>query len=198
MEVLETITREKECIRCGATFTATMEKLALLGWPERPSEFKRRKEHCPDCKQKLRDEMAEKSKNAVLGWTDFDAVKEHFKENPPQKGDPLIIASFQYHTNEYLRVYVEVPEHTRQKRIIVNRGSTYGGSSFYRSGQSTYHPKGQTRLLPDHPVMSELFKAFGGRLSLTDDALAAVSRGEGIESFEKDRLGVVSLKKPKP
>jgi hypothetical protein len=45
--------------------------------------------------------------------------------------------------------------HGRQHRIIIDKGCGFAGASFYRTGQSTFAPKGQTSLLPLVPAVAE-------------------------------------------
>lgn len=187
MRTIETdrsIRIEKVCKTCETPFVATMDYNEPLGWPTSPSAFKKRRMNCPDCRIAEAQARQQRLDNERLKWT-FETVKKYFADNPPQVGDPLILANLQFHQSEYQRVYVEKPEHTKQRRIIVDQPGTVGGLTFYRSGQSCFAPKGQTRLLPDHPVMAQLFDRFGSRIVLDDQALAAVMAGEEITAFSK-------------
>jgi len=61
--------------------------------------------------------------------------------------------------NTYALVTVEVPEHTKQKRIVIKSYSNgYSGQSFQRSGKNCNAPKGQVWLLPYRAVIGDLIK----------------------------------------
>lgn len=62
------------------------------------------------------------------------------------------------------------PASERQKRIIIDRGDSYGGASYYRSGKSGFAPKGQTKLLPFVEAVAERL-SFDQDTVLTDEDL---------------------------
>jgi hypothetical protein len=89
----------------------------------------------------------------------------------------MLILDTSYGLNTYVLVTVEVPEHTKQKRIVIySHTNGYSGQSFHRSGQNCFSPKGQVRLLPYHSVIGELIKKGNGRdLLLTLEEVAAIA-----------------------
>jgi len=142
----DTITTVKNCRKCGQPFTAQMRKL-MGRFPVPVDRFKAEPATCPEC---LEREAAERDAQALRRKLNFDseAVKAHFEQNPPTEGQTLILTMFQHHTNSYRLVRVIKADHGRQKRIIIDKGDAWGGASYYRSGKSCFHPKGQTILLP--------------------------------------------------
>lgn len=153
----ETITWVKKCKDCGCRFKDSMTSLMGL-FPVRVRDFKTDTGQCPGCreKQRLRDEKQFFARD--LHWN-FNSVKNYFTENPPFLGQELIVLDTSYNMNTYALVKVTNPEHTRQKRIIIEGYSNgYSGMSFYRSGKNCFSPKGQVRLLPYHPKIGALIK----------------------------------------
>ena len=190
----DVIHADKHCKTCGKPFTATLKYLHPVGWPSSPSAFRSRRDNCPSCKQQEEEARRTRLMNERLQWT-FETVKKHFADNPPKEGDPLIVANLQFHQSEYQRVYVTNPSHTKQRRLIVDKPGTVGGLTFYRSGQSCFAPKGNTSLLPDHPVMAKLFECFGDRIVLDDKALAAVMANADIDVFiHESSFGPITVK----
>lgn len=156
------ITWNKTCTGCDRRFTDTMS--TLMGrFPGPVRMFKVPTGLCPECgkAEKVRWEKLIAARD--LHWT-FDSVKEHFIENLPVKGQELIVLDTSWGQNSYALVTVDVPEHTRQKRIVIKSYSNgYSGQSFYRSGKNCFAPTGQVRLLPYHPVIGDLIKKGNGR-----------------------------------
>lgn len=105
----------------------------------------------------------------LLNFTD-ELVKEHFDQHPPYEGQILILSMQQHNTNRYRLVKVVNPASGRQKRIIIDRGDSFGGASYYRSGKSCFAPKGQTRLLPFSEAVAERL-SFDRDTVLTDEVL---------------------------
>jgi len=103
----------------------------------------------------------------------FDDVLKIFTETPPQQGQTLILAMQQNHFNRYRLVKVVNPASGRQKRIIIDNGCPWGGSSYFRSGKSGFAPKGQTRLLPFVEAVAERL-SYDRETTLNDDELASL------------------------
>lgn len=157
-----TITWDKECTGCGCRFMDSMS--TFMGrFPGPVKSFKVPTGVCPECKKA---EMARREKLIAardLHWT-FESVREYFIKKPPVKGQELIVLDTSWHMNTYALVTVEVPEHTKQKRIVIKSYSNgYSGQSFQRSGKNCNAPKGQVRLLPYHAVIGDLIKKGNGR-----------------------------------
>ncbi|HCF4080868.1 hypothetical protein [Pseudomonas aeruginosa] len=155
-----TVSQVKTCRSCSTTFTATMSKL-LGSFPVPVQVFRDRQDDCPDCKAAAMAAFEATSLRRRLNFTE-EQVKAHFTANPPAQGDTLILAMGQFHRNTYRLVRVVNPASGAQKRIIVDKGDSFGGASYYRSGKSTFHPKGQTVLRPFIP-------AIGAKLSYESD-----------------------------
>ncbi|WP_408601999.1 hypothetical protein [Pseudomonas sp. PLMAX] len=99
----------------------------------------------------------------LLNFTD-ELVKEHFDLHPPYAGQILILSMQQHNMNRYRLVKVVNPASGRQKRIVIDRGDSFGGASYYRTGKSGFAPKGQTKLLPYIEAVAE-------RLSIDRDTV---------------------------
>ena len=56
------------------------------------------------------------------------------------------------------------PDSEQQKRIIIDKGDSFGGASYYRSSKSGFATKGQTKQLP-------FVEAFAERLSFDQDTV---------------------------
>lgn len=146
----------------------------LLGrFPVPVRDFKVTSGLCPECKREDDARWNKLRAACLLNWTP-EAVREHFLEYPPEKGQELIVYDSSWNSNTYALVTVEVPEHTRQKRIVIASYSNgYNGQSFYRTGQNCYAPTGQVRLLPYHKEIGARIKANAGheiRLELCEVA----------------------------
>lgn len=157
-----TITWDKKCTGCGRRFTYSMT--SLMGSFPRPVRlFKVPTGHCPECHTENEARRETLRAACRLNWS-FETVKAHFLEHPPVKGQELIVYDSSWNSNTYALVTVEVPEHTRQKRIVIASYSNgYSGQSFYRTGQNCHTPKGQVRLLPYHPEIGGRIKSNGDR-----------------------------------
>lgn len=169
-----TITWDKDCTGCGRRFTDSMS--TLMGrFPLPVKLFKVPTGLCPECERVEKDWWGKLIAARDLHWT-FDSVKEHFTENPPVRGQELIVLDTSWHTNTYALVTVESPEHTKQKRIVIKSYSNgYSGQSFHRSGQNCFAATGQVRLLPYHPAVGELIKGGNGReVQLTLEEVATL------------------------
>ena len=64
------------------------------------------------------------------------------EENPLVEGDEIAVRETQAGMWTYRLRHVTSPDHGGQHRIVVDQEG-----SFYRSGNSCFHPKGQTRLV---------------------------------------------------
>lgn len=111
----------------------------------------------------------------LLNFTD-ELVKEHFDQHPPYAGQILILSMQQHNMNRYRLVKVVNPASGRQKRIIIDKGDSFGGASYYRSGKSGFAPKGQTKLLPFVEVVAERL-SFDRDTVLTDEVLQGLFSG---------------------
>lgn len=109
---------------------------------------------------------------------DFDDVKLHFDEFPPEVGDTLILAMPQHHMNRFRLVKVEKTNHGRQRRIIVTDPCCFAGASYYRTGKSCFAPKGQTRLLPYVESVAKLIEE-GKDTILVDEQIAQALGKQG-------------------
>lgn len=110
-----------------------------------------------------------------LNYT-FESTKAHFEENPPSSGDVLILSMQQNHMSCYRLVKVVNPASGRQRRIIISHGDAYAGTSYYRSGKSSFAPTSQTRLLPMVPAVAERL-SFDQKTTLSDEDLAVLLAG---------------------
>lgn len=89
-----------------------------------------------------------------FGWT-HDSVKEYITTNPLSVGDSMIIYNGQGGLHSYSLALVMSPASGPQRRVILSKAGTYGGTSFHRSGKNCYSPKSQTRLLPPIPELMQ-------------------------------------------
>ena len=87
-------------------------------------------------------------------------------DKPLQVGDELMLYGGQYMQHSYKLVRVEMVNHGKQHRIVVSDGLGWGGCSFYRTGISCFHPKGQTYLIP---VINEIKKQLDSTGSVVFD-----------------------------
>lgn len=149
----ESVTCEKTCPSCDRIFTAKMNKL-LGAFPVPVRVFKIASERCLPCTEAARTKDSADSLRRRLNFS-REQVRSHFIENSPHKGDTLILCMQQYHRSTYRLVIVENPDYGRQHRIIIDKGCSFAGASFYRTGQSTFAPKSQTSLLPLVPTVAE-------------------------------------------
>lgn len=152
-----TITWTKNCTDCGCRYKASMS--TLMGrFPIPVSVFKANVGQCPECREKQKVQLEKLNSARNLHWT-YDLVKKHFTANPPSKGQELLVLDTSWNTNTYALVTVANPEHTKQKRIVIDYHTNgYSGQSFYRSGKNCFSPKGQVRLLPYNTVIGDLIK----------------------------------------
>lgn len=149
----ESVTYDKSCPSCGISFVAKMSKF-FGRFPVPVRVFKSTPESCPECAEASLEKAKTDSLRRLLNFSRED-VKAHFLANAPAKGDTLILCMQQFNQNNYRVVIVENPDHGRQHRIIIDKGCGFAGASFYRTGQSTFAPKGQTSLLPLVPAVAE-------------------------------------------
>ncbi len=106
---------------------------------------------------------------------DDDSTRAHFLENPPKVGDELILHMTDYHDNRYRLVRVEATRSTKigkPSKIIITRPDS-GGASYWISGKSSFHPKGQTTLIPLVSVMAAVLN-HDSDTSLTLDQVRAI------------------------
>ncbi len=170
----DTVTQEKQCQRCSKPFIATMSKL-LGRFPVPVAEFRQRPDDCPACTEAFRAQMEVTLHRRRLNFTE-DQVKEYFTANPPAQGDTLILSMSQHHRNAYRLVRVANPASGKQRRIIIDKGDAFGGSSYYRSGKSTFAPKGQTVLRPFVATVAAML-SYDTETELSDAELAALLTG---------------------
>src|SRR5690606_33717067 len=109
-------TTEKSCRECGKTYAAQMT--SILGrFPTPVKAFKTEPGTCPECRETQQKALAATFRRRMFGF-DHDSIAEHFKANPPQAGQPLILAMFQHNMSNYRLVRVAKADHGRQRRII--------------------------------------------------------------------------------
>lgn len=90
----------------------------------------------------------------LFGWTPT-ATREYIEKRPLVRGDLMIIYNGQAGFHQYALAEVQNPSAGRQKRVILSKAAHYGGTSFYRTGQNCYSPKGQSRMIPPVPALIE-------------------------------------------
>lgn len=99
-------------------------------------------------------------------------IKEYFISNTPNTGDELLIVDTGHDLNTFIITKVVHGSHGRQRRIITEHCSHYGGHSWYRSGKNCWSPTGQGVLLPPHKAVIEFIKSKGNtRLVIDSDKL---------------------------
>ncbi|EPG9355238.1 hypothetical protein ACKU3Z_030130 [Pseudomonas aeruginosa] len=170
----DTVIQEKQCKSCSKPFVATMSKL-LGSFPVPVAKFRQQPDDCPSCKEASRAQLEAILHRRRLNFTE-DQVKEYFTTNPPALGDTLILSMSQYHRNAYRLVRVANPASGKQRRIIIEKGDAFGGSSYYRSGKSTFAPKGQTVLRPFVAAVAARL-SYDTETDLSDAELAALLPG---------------------
>lgn len=164
----ETVTCEKACSNCGALFDAQMTEL-LGRFPYPISTFKSTPGTCPSCIKMSWEKREVSSLRRRLNFS-REQVKAHFTDNPPSKGDALILCMQQYNQSRYRLVKIVNPDHGRQHRIIIDNGCSFAGASYYRTGQSTFAPKSQTFLLPFVALVADEL-SYEQDTELTDESL---------------------------
>ena len=153
----ETISWRKTCNDCGRVFVDSMTTLAGK-FPMRARDFKADTGQCPECKEGRELELEKTLLATTLNWTP-DEIKAHLLTYPPYKDQELIVHDASAGMNTYALVKVVNPEHTKQKRIVIEGYTNeYSGMSFYRNGVNCYAPKGQVRLLPYNETIGNLIK----------------------------------------
>ncbi|MGH8420773.1 MAG: hypothetical protein ACRER3_00265 [Pseudomonas fluorescens] len=90
----------------------------------------------------------------LFGWT-WDTVKAHLQEQPPNVGEVMIIYNGHGGFHSYSLATVVNPAAGRQKRIVLSKAGSSGGTSFHRSGINAVMPKGRTRMIPSVPALME-------------------------------------------
>jgi len=126
-------------------------------------EFKVDAGICPKCRAKMNKRFEELRAVTSLYWTE-ETTKDYFTDNPPVRGQELLIHDTSGWGHTYALVTVDVPSHTNQKRIVISGYTNgYSGRSFYRSGKNCYAPKGQVTLLPYNAIIGDLIKKGNGR-----------------------------------
>ncbi len=154
------VTWRKTCDMCETKFEDTMTKM-FGRFPCRVSDFKVDFGTCKSCREDRKTRYAKLFYARDLHWT-LESVKEHFESNPPYKGQELLVLDTSGNLNTYALVSVEVAQHGKQKRIVIDGYTNgYSGQSFYRSGKNCFAPKGQVRLLPYNDVIGGLIKSDG-------------------------------------
>lgn len=94
-------------------------------------------------------------KDLLLGWTE-EKTKAYIETKPLAAGDLMVVASTYGGLASYELVKVINPAHGRQRRVLVSgHRSPHAGATFYRSGKNCFSPKGQTRLIPPSPEISD-------------------------------------------
>ena len=167
----------KTCAGCGSRFKDSMSKF-FGRFPIPVRVFKQQSGECCDCKEKRDIHYKTLFFARDLHW-DYESVKEYFTENPPYKGQELLILDTSYNVNTYALVTVEKPEHTRQKRIVISCYTNgYSGQSFYRSGKNCFSPKGQVRLFPYNKKIGDMIKKSGSSelIISSEDVLKIIGR----------------------
>jgi hypothetical protein len=157
-----TIIWRKTCKDCGCRFEDSMTKL-LGRFPVRVKDFKTDIGQCPNCRQKEKQHFDKLLSARDLHHT-FETVKDYFSKNPPYVSQELLVLDTSWNLNTYALVTVVNPDHTKQKRIVIESYSSgYSGQSFYRSGKNCFSPKGQVRLLPYNSAIGDLIKKGNGK-----------------------------------
>ena len=111
----------------------------------------------------------------------FETVQQAFTERPPKEGDLLILAMPQGYFNCFRLVRVIKTNHTRQKRLIVDKPCCWGGASYWRNGKSCFAPKGKTRLLPYVESVAALLKE--DRDTILEKEVIEAALGQEIASL---------------
>jgi len=157
-----TIMYMKDCTECGCHFEDSMK--SMFGkFPVPVKVFKVNKGICPECKTKNNLQREKLYSARDLNWT-HETVKKHFEGNPPVIGQELIVLDTSGRLNTYALVTVKNPEHTKQKRIVIESYTNgYSGQSFYRSGKNCFAPKSQVTLLPYNQIIGEMIKKGNGQ-----------------------------------
>lgn len=89
-----------------------------------------------------------------FGWSE-ERVK-HFIANAPLKaGDSMIIYNGQGGMHQYILAKIINPASGKQKRVVLSKNGSYGGTTFYRSGKNCFAPTGKTMMLPPIPELME-------------------------------------------
>lgn len=144
----------KTCRDCNVRFEADIA--SLFGrFPVRARDFKGGEGRCPECQEKENQRWSARYFARDLYWT-YDSVKMHFRNNPPKRGDQVLILDTSKNNNTYVLVKIRRPNHTPQKRIVVSSSNReYSGLSFYRSGKCCIRTKSKIRLLPYHEQIGQ-------------------------------------------
>lgn len=90
----------------------------------------------------------------LFGWTP-PTVKAHLQAQPPGVGDAMIIYNAHGGFHAYSLATVVNPAAGGQKRIVLSKAGSSGGTAFYRSGSNAFMPKGRTRMIPPVPALME-------------------------------------------
>jgi|GEM_PF-3978357 len=169
-----TITYMKDCTGCGCHFEDSMKSMFGI-FPIQVKVFKVNNGVCPECKTKNNLQREKLYLARDLGWT-HETVRKHFEDNPLVIGQELIVLDTSGRLNTYALVTVKNPEHTKQKRIVIESYSNgYSGQSFYRSGKNCFAPKGQVILLPYNQTIGKLIKNGNGQeIILSIDEVAGL------------------------
>lgn len=177
MSDFETIKWRKTCERCQVKFEDSM--VGFMGnFPIRVREFKTSFGVCPACKEKEAELRDNKIAATWFYWTE-DTIKQHFIDNPPYKGQELIVRDTSNGFLTYAIVTVDDPCRGPQKNIRISSYSNgYSGPTFYRSGKNHRAPKGQVHLLPYNETIGELIKNNGGKP-------VSYIFGEGLDIIDK-------------
>jgi len=157
-----TITHMKDCTGCGCRFQDSMK--SMFGtFPVPVKAWKVNKGVCPECKTKINLQKEKMYSARDLNWT-HETVRKYFIKNPPFIGQELIVLDTSGRLNTYALVTVKNPEHTNQKRIVIESYTNgYSGQVFHRSGKNCFAPTGQVTLLPYNQIIGEIIKKGNGR-----------------------------------
>ena len=76
-----------------------------------------------------------------------DQVKAWTMNAGLKVGDQVGVREGYGGTYRYYLVKLVAVDHTKQRRLVVDRSFTYTGKSYYRNGKNCKHPTGQTMLV---------------------------------------------------
>lgn len=87
-----------------------------------------------------------------FGWCE-EKTKRFIADTPLNAGDLMIIYNGQGGMHQYLLAKVINPALGKQKRVLLSKNGTYGGTTFYRSGKNCFAPASKTKMLPPIPEL---------------------------------------------
>ncbi|WNL48338.1 hypothetical protein RKE25_22665 (plasmid) [Dyella sp. BiH032] len=91
----------------------------------------------------------------LFGWTE-EKVKEYIIEKPLDVGEVMTILSTHGGITHYRLARVEAVNVGKQRRVVLSRAGSSGGTAFHRSGKNCFMPTGQSRMLPPLAELPEL------------------------------------------